>query len=102
MSATKPYSRKELTNLKESIPMELLVEALGGEIHSYSSRGGWTSVSCPIHGDENPSAGISPDGTGFHCFGCGVRGDIFAIVQAAGEARSFREAVAWVTKRWAE
>lgn len=33
------------------------------------------AISCPFHGnDEDPSLGITTDGHGFNCFGCGAKG----------------------------
>ena len=33
------------------------------------------AISCPFHGnDEDPSLGITQDGHGFNCFGCGAKG----------------------------
>lgn len=47
---------------------------------------------CPFHGEKTPSFHVNPDKGFFHCFGCGVGGDVFKFVELQ-EKVSFPEAV---------
>lgn len=53
---------------------------------------------CPFHQDKTPSFTVSPSKQIFHCFGCGVGGDVFAFLErTTGE--SFPEVVQDLGKR---
>jgi DNA primase len=54
------------------------------------SGAAWKGL-CPFHGEKTPSFQVSSD-KGFHCFGCGVGGDVIAFVQMYDKV-TFPEAV---------
>src|SRR5919108_2825965 len=47
---------------------------------------------CPFHAEKTPSFIVNPKKGIFHCFGCGVGGDVFGFVMRQ-DRLSFPEAV---------
>lgn len=47
---------------------------------------------CPFHNEKSPSFAVSPDKQIFHCFGCGVGGNVFHFISKI-ENIGFRESV---------
>ena len=47
---------------------------------------------CPFHSEKTPSFNVSPERQMYHCFGCGVGGNVFTFVMES-EKVSFTEAV---------
>ncbi len=47
---------------------------------------------CPFHNEKTPSFSVSPEKQLFHCFGCGVSGDIFQFLMKM-ENLTFTEAL---------
>lgn len=53
---------------------------------------------CPFHHEKSPSFSVSPQKQMYHCFGCGVSGNVFTFVMEY-ENYSFREAVELLADR---
>lgn len=53
---------------------------------------------CPFHKEKSPSFCVSPDKQIFHCFGCGVGGNVFHFIQKI-ENISFRESLETLADR---
>ena len=53
---------------------------------------------CPFHGEKTASFSVHATRQFFHCFGCGVSGDVFSFVQKI-ENISFPEAVRMVAQK---
>jgi len=53
---------------------------------------------CPFHGEKTPSFSVHATRQFYHCFGCGVAGDVFSFVQKV-ENITFPEAVRLVAQK---
>ncbi len=53
---------------------------------------------CPFHNEKSPSFSVSPDKQIFHCFGCGVGGNVFTFLTKI-EGINFIEAVQLLAER---
>lgn len=53
---------------------------------------------CPFHNEKSPSFSVSPDKQIFHCFGCGVGGNVFTFLIKI-EGINFVEAVQTLAER---
>ena len=54
---------------------------------------------CPFHGEKTPSFSVDKDKGFFHCFGCGVGGDVFKFVELQ-EKVGFAEALRLLAHRF--
>jgi DNA primase len=61
--------------------------------------GGQMMGLCPFHDERSPSFSVDPQDKLYHCFGCGVAGDIFGFVMEK-EALGFSEAVEALADRY--
>jgi DNA primase len=57
----------------------------------------WAGL-CPFHGEKTPSFSVHATRQFFHCFGCGVSGDVFSFVQKI-ENITFPESVRLVAQK---
>lgn len=60
---------------------------------------GWILAVCTLHGDTDPSLSVNLKSGGFHCFGCGEKGDLISF-HAKLNHFSFREAMNDLARRY--
>lgn len=53
---------------------------------------------CPFHNEKSPSFSVSPDKQIFHCFGCGVGGNVIHFISKI-EGIGFRESLEFLAER---
>jgi len=54
---------------------------------------------CPFHNEKTPSFSVNPEKRIFHCFGCGVGGDVFKFIEKI-ENLNFFEALQFLGKKY--
>jgi DNA primase catalytic core len=69
-----------------------------GEYLRLKKRGKNYLALCPFHTEKTPSFNVSPDKQIFHCFGCGIGGNVFSFL-IEHEKMSFVEAVRHLANR---
>jgi DNA primase len=52
-----------------------------GDYVSLKKSGATYKGLCPFHGEKTPSFHVNRDKGFFHCFGCGVGGDVFKFLE---------------------
>ncbi|HEY5975305.1 MAG TPA: DNA primase [Geobacteraceae bacterium] len=74
-----------------------IVEVIGDYISLRRSGANFQGL-CPFHGEKTPSFNVNPARGIFHCFGCGVGGNVVTFVMKM-EGLSFPESVKLLAKR---
>jgi len=67
----------EYTGIKNLLSTKLKITQVA-KMYGLKVRG--SKVICPFHIDTQPSLGLSDEKNVFHCFGCGIKGDIIKFV----------------------
>jgi DNA primase len=74
------------------VKSKLAVIDVVGETVSLKKAGTTYKGLCPFHGEKTPSFVVTPARESWHCFGCGLGGDIFSFVMQRDSA-TFPEAL---------
>ncbi|MAZ67526.1 DNA primase [bacterium] len=70
-----------MANNVEQVKDRLSVEEVIGQYVELKPAGVNMKGKCPFHAEKTPSFMVSPSRQTYHCFGCGVGGDIFTFIQ---------------------
>ncbi len=74
-------------------------EVIGERLQLRPAGGGRLKGLCPFHDEKSPSFNVNPSLGFFHCFGCGVSGDVITFLRDS-EHLSFVEAVEMLAGRY--
>ena len=89
----------EASDFKEIVKQQADIVRMVGDYVKLRKAGAQNySGLCPFHGEKTPSFSVHATRQFFHCFGCGVSGDVFAFVQKI-ENITFPEAVRAVAQK---
>ena len=69
-----------------------IADVIGERVALRNAGGGNLKGLCPFHEEKSPSLSVSPARGLFHCFGCGVGGDVIRFIERIDHV-SFSEAV---------
>ena len=75
-----------------------IVQVVSERVPSLKRSGATWKASCPFHGEKTPSFHVNGDKGFFHCFGCGVGGDVIKFIELFDKV-SFPEAVRQLAAR---
>jgi DNA primase len=89
----------EAGDFKEIVKQQADIVRLVGDYVKLRKAGAQNYAGlCPFHSEKTPSFSVHATRQFFHCFGCGVSGDVFAFVQKI-ENITFPEAVRAVAQK---
>ena len=74
-----------------------IVDVISQYVHLKRSGRNYFGL-CPFHNEKSPSFSVSPEKQIFHCFGCGVGGNVFTFLTKI-EGINFVEAVQMLADR---
>jgi DNA primase len=86
-------------DFKETVKQQADIVRIVGEYVKLKKAGAQNySGLCPFHNEKTPSFSVHATRQFFHCFGCGISGDVFSFVQKI-ENITFPEAVRAVAQK---
>jgi DNA primase len=88
-----------MTDFAQSVKQQADIVRVIGEYITLKKSGAQNYQGlCPFHGEKTPSFSVHVTRQFYHCFGCGVSGDVFKFVQEIDKV-SFPEAVKVVAQK---
>ncbi len=89
----------DATDFKEIVKQQADIVRVVGDYVKLKKAGAQNySGLCPFHNEKTPSFSVHATRQFYHCFGCGVSGDVFSFVQKI-ENVTFPEAVRAVAQK---
>src|SRR6266852_5615995 len=99
MNQERPSPPMTSDNFKESLKQQAdIVRIVGDYVKLRKSGAQNYSGLCPFHSEKTPSFSVHATRQFYHCFGCGVSGDVFSFVQKI-ENITFPEALRLVAQK---
>lgn len=93
-----PLRRRIPEEIVEKVRQQFdIVDVIGEHVRLKKTGRGYSGL-CPFHNEKSPSFSVSPDKQLYHCFGCGVSGNLFSFLMDK-EGITFFEAVEQLAKR---
>ena len=94
-----PPTMTDSGDFKETVKQQADIVRMVGDYVKLKKAGAQNySGLCPFHNEKTPSFSVHATRQFFHCFGCGVSGDVFSFVQKI-ENITFPEAVRAVAQK---
>ena len=88
------FSQQQLDEVRSRVD---IVEIVGQFVKLKRAGENWKGL-CPFHSEKTPSFTVNPKRNIYHCFGCGVGGDVFKFVMSQDRV-AFPEAVRSLAER---
>lgn len=88
------YSEEIINEVRQSND---IVDVISQYVHLKRSGRNYFGL-CPFHNEKTPSFSVSPDKQIFHCFGCGVGGNVFTFISKI-EGVNFLESLQILAER---
>jgi DNA primase len=90
--------------IKEQVSIEQILEHYG-LLQNATRKSHELRIRCPFHDDAQPSFTVHTQKNGFHCFGCGAKGNIFSFVRLkegidSGEVNKDDRKAAFLIAEW--
>ena len=91
--------KEKYENFKEQVRSQADIVRVVSQYVDLKKKGGRYWGCCPFHGEKTPSFTVDEGKGLFHCFGCGVGGDVFTFVMKE-ENVTFPEALKFLANKF--